>query len=161
MSWRERIGGKSADDGSFAASTSQQDSADAEAAEMFGVGEGAVHPCWQPVTLPSGLHIYENRYTGHTHTIVIVSAAMLSLLAVHTSSTSLEPTPSGCRCSQHITVMYIVGLKSAQQGLSIRELASTNEHPQISTSSWHSKALSLWPVWCQQPLQTGKTGTSK
>lgn len=64
MSWRERIGAKSADDATFAASSSQQDSADAEAAEMFGVGEGAVHPCWQPVTLPSGLHIFENRYTG-------------------------------------------------------------------------------------------------
>lgn len=87
MSWRERIGGKSADDGSFAASTSQQDSADAEAAEMFGVGEGAVHPCWQPVTLPSGLHVYENRYTGHTHTTVTVAAVLL-LVAIHTSSSS-------------------------------------------------------------------------
>lgn len=64
MSWRERIGGRPAEDTSFAASSSQQDGIDSEAAEMFGVGPGAVHPCWQPVTLPSGLHIFENRYTG-------------------------------------------------------------------------------------------------
>lgn len=76
MSWRERIGGKSADDASFAVSSSQQDSADAEAGEVFGVGEGAVHPCWQPVTLPSGLHIYENRYTGHIPTSVNIAASL-------------------------------------------------------------------------------------
>ncbi|KAL0047258.1 hypothetical protein WJX82_010979 [Trebouxia sp. C0006] len=62
MSWRERIGGSS--DCSCDPSSSQQDSIDSEAAGMFGVTEGALHPCWQPVTLPSGLHIFENRYTG-------------------------------------------------------------------------------------------------
>lgn len=71
MSWRERIGGKSAEDATFAVSSSQQDSADAEAADMFGVGEGAVHPCWQPITLPSGLHVYENRYTGNLHSLLL------------------------------------------------------------------------------------------
>ena len=71
MSWRERIGRRPAEVPSFVASSSQQDSMDAEAADLFGVGEGAVHPCWQPVTLPSGLHVFENRYTGGTVTTLV------------------------------------------------------------------------------------------
>lgn len=64
MSWRERIGGRIGQDGNFAPASSLQDSIDVEAASMFGVGEEAQHPCWQAVTLPSGLHVFENRYTG-------------------------------------------------------------------------------------------------
>ena len=64
MSWREHIGRNISQDGAFSAASSLHDSIDAEAAAMFELGEGALHPCWQPVTLPSGLHIFENRYTG-------------------------------------------------------------------------------------------------
>ena len=101
MSWRERIGGKYADDTSFAVSSSQQDNADAEAAEMFGVGEGAVHPCWQPVTLPSGLHIYENRYTGGARTLVAVAPMLLlptsmqQQLGLHTCRSLLQSAHLG------------------------------------------------------------------
>ncbi|KAL0039084.1 hypothetical protein WJX77_007371 [Trebouxia sp. C0004] len=62
MSWRERVGGSN--DCIDNPSSSQQDSIDSEAAGVFGLMEGGLHPCWQPVTLPSGLHIFENRYTG-------------------------------------------------------------------------------------------------
>ena len=64
MSWREHIGGSTSQEPTCVPSSSLQDRIDAEAAAMFGVGEGAVHPCWQPVQLPSGLHVFENRYTG-------------------------------------------------------------------------------------------------
>lgn len=64
MTWRERIGTSSLPEAAFWPSSSAQDTIDAEAAAMFGVGVGSLHPCWQPVTLPSGLKVFENRYTG-------------------------------------------------------------------------------------------------
>ena len=87
MSWRDRIGGSSDCSGDPFPSSSQQDSIDSEAAGMFGLTEGALHPCWQPVTLPSGLHIFENRYTGRTYCLVIMpnflaSANLSSTIAV-------------------------------------------------------------------------------
>jgi len=77
MSWRERTGGSPNCNGT--PSSSQQDSIDSEAAGMFGLTEGALHPCWQPVTLPSGLHIFENRYTGRSYCLLIM--IMPNLLA--------------------------------------------------------------------------------
>lgn len=121
MSWREQIGGKSADDTSFAVPSSQQDSADAEAAEMFGVGEGAVHPCWQPVTLPSGLHIYENRYTGGARTLVAV-APMLLLAQKHAAAAWL--TYLQVIAAVSTSWLSATGLKSVQSRLNIHKSAS-------------------------------------
>lgn len=106
MSWRERIGGKAADDASFAVSSSQQDSADAEAGEVFRVGEGAVHPCWQPVTLPSGLHIYENRYTGHIPTTVLLQLGCFWLLCSRQARFS-SLLQNGCNVLQVVTALSI------------------------------------------------------
>lgn len=79
MCWRERIGARPYPDRPRAgadliqnspskAGSSQDDSVDAEAEAVFGVrkgqGDQALHPCWQPATLPSGLQIFENRFTG-------------------------------------------------------------------------------------------------
>lgn len=67
MSWRERVGANINKGSALVPSTSRQDNIDAEASAIFGLGEGALHPCWQPVTLPSGLCVFENRYTGTPH----------------------------------------------------------------------------------------------
>lgn len=79
MCWRERIGTRPdpgspcATPGLLQSSPSQagssfDDSVAAEAEAVFGVSRGrggqVLHPGWQPVTLPSGLQVFENRYTG-------------------------------------------------------------------------------------------------
>jgi len=92
MSWRERIGGSSDCSGDPFPSSSQQDSLDSEAAGMFGLMEGGLHPCWQPVTLPSGLHIFENRYTGMTYVLLI----MPNLLASANLSDTIAVTELLC-----------------------------------------------------------------
>ena len=94
MSWRERTGGSSDCSGHSFSSSSQQDSIDSEAAGMFGLTEGALHPCWQPVTLPSGLHIFENRYTGKTYCLEIM--IMPNLLASANLSDTVAVTELLC-----------------------------------------------------------------
>lgn len=76
MCWRERAGAGTSssrqqaraldfDMGGDTAGSSMDTSMDAEAAAVFeSDGMCTLHPCWQPVTLPSGLRIFENRYTG-------------------------------------------------------------------------------------------------
>ena len=153
MSWRERLGAKSTDIASVAQSSSQQDSEDAEAAEMFGVGEGAVHPCWQPVTLPSGLHIYENRYTGGTHATVTV-AAMSLLFALHTSMQQ-QLASKACRLALQSAHCGSVQHQSQTTTIKAQHLligiqTSVQEN---STSSMRSGITSLF----KQP-NTGKPG---
>ena len=77
MCWRERIGaGQNPDSPSHEAEqfsfspckagSSLDDGVDTEAEAVFGAKSGGqeLHPCWQPVALPSGLQVFENRFTG-------------------------------------------------------------------------------------------------
>ena len=118
MCWRERIGAgqdsASPRTGPGAgpmlgspnkAGSSLDDSVDAETEAMFGARRGpggqSLHPCWQPVTLPSGLHVFENRFTGHSHYLVLPSKMLWVAADVQVAMMSLLVTDFGHEICTH------------------------------------------------------------